>query len=211
MLDTMRARAAAALVLAALAGCSGGDAGRDDTLALSADSTRVSAGTVTGDSAADSVVGFGNATTLSAAHILELLAVANRGEIEYSRAALEKLTSAELKEYARAMIADHEAMLKEGDSLRQALRVAPQPSDRSRNLQEEQMKDVGDLRGESGDDANREFIEEQVDMHQETLDLLEDLDDDTNDPRLKAAVDKARPKVRQHLDRAKQLQERLGA
>jgi putative membrane protein len=190
--------------ISAVAACADGARDVDDTVALGADSSVV----VTGDVARDSM---GNITTMSEANIFELLSVANTGEIEYSRAAVDKLTNADLKAFARQMITDHQTMLDEGKALAGRLNVTPASTDRSRDLQEEVNEDLTDLRAKTGRDFDREFIEEQIDMHQETLDMLEDLDDDTNNAELNAAIEKAKPMVRQHLERAKQLKERIDA
>ena len=52
-------------------------------------------------------------------------------------------------------------------------------------------------------------MEEQVDMHQETLDLLNDLDSRTTNADLKAAIAEAKPKVQAHLDQAKALKDKV--
>ena len=63
-----------------------------------------------------------------------------------------------------------------------------------------------DLNGKTvGKDFDHEFMEEQVDMHQETLDLLNDLDSKTTNADLKAAIAEAKPKVQAHLDQAKAI------
>jgi putative membrane protein len=199
------ARAAIAIgALVALGACKKGSEVAADSAAV-ADSTRVA----TGDVARDSTSGLNNMTTMSEANIFDILTVANEGEIGYSKLGLEKVTSPELKEFARMLIKDHTELLNGGKDLAGKLSVTPAPSDRSGDMREEQTKDMNDLREKTGADANKEFIEEQIDMHQETLDLLEDLDDDTNNADLKAAIEKAKPTVQAHLDRAKALKDQL--
>jgi predicted outer membrane protein len=46
-------------------------------------------------------------------------------------------------------------------------------------------------------------MDEQIDMHRETLGLLKDLDGKTKNADLKAAIAAAKPKVQAHLDQAK--------
>jgi predicted outer membrane protein len=46
-------------------------------------------------------------------------------------------------------------------------------------------------------------------MHQETLDLLNDLDGKTTNADLKAAIAEAKPKVQAHLDQAKAIKDKV--
>jgi putative membrane protein len=203
------ARAAIAMgALLALGACKKGNEYAADSAAV-ADSTRVATGDVARDSTSDSASGLNNMTTMSEANIFDILTVANQGEIDYSKLGLEKVTSPELKTFARMLIKDHTELLTGGKELAGKMNVTPAASDKSGDLREEQTKDMNDLREKSGADANKEFIEEQIDMHQETMDLLEDLDDDTNNADLKAAIEKAKPTVQAHLDRAKALKDQL--
>ena len=69
---------------------------------------------------------------------------------------------------------------------------------------------IADLNGKTvGKDFDNEFMEEQVDMHQETLDLLDDLDSKTTNADLKAAIAEAKPKVQAHLDQAKAIKDKV--
>src|SRR5215203_4561770 len=96
------------------------------------------------------------------ANVVDVLTVANQGEVDYSQLGVEK------------------------------------------------AKDINDLNGKTvGKDFDVEFMEEQVDMHQETLDLLNDLDSRTTNADLKAAIAEAKPKVQAHLDQAKTLKDKV--
>jgi putative membrane protein len=143
------------------------------------------------------------------ANVVDVLEAANQGEVEYSRIGAEKATSPSVKAFAQKMVKDHSAMLDGVKGLATKLNVTPAPNDKANDLQKETQKDVTDLVAKTGKDFDKEFMEEQVDMHQETLDLLNDLDSRTTNVDLKAAIAEAKPKVQAHLDEAKAIKDKL--
>ena len=144
------------------------------------------------------------------ANVVDVLTVANQGEVDYSQIGAEKATNAEVKKYAQLMVKDHGAMVEAVKSLATRLNVTPATNDKANDLKEENTKDINDLNGKTvGKDFDNEFMEEQVDMHQETLDLLNDLDNRTTNADLKAAIAEAKPKVQAHLDQAKAIKDKL--
>ena len=144
------------------------------------------------------------------ANVVDVLTVANQGEVDYSQIGAEKATRADVKKYAKLMVKDHGAMLDAVKSLATKLNVTPAANDKGNGLKEESTKDINDLNGKTvGKDFDNEFMEEQVDMHQETLDLLNDLDSRTTNADLKAAIAEAKPKVQAHLDQAKALKDKV--
>jgi len=144
------------------------------------------------------------------ANVVDVLTVANQGEVDYSQIGAEKATRADVKKYAQMMVKDHGTMLDAVKSLATRLNVTPATNDKANDLKEENTKDINDLNGKTvGKDFDNEFMEEQVDMHQETLDLLNDLDSRTTNADLKAAIAEAKPKVQAHLDQAKALKDKV--
>ena len=144
------------------------------------------------------------------ANVVDVLTVANQGEVDYSQIGAEKATRADVKKYAQMMVKDHGTMLDAVKSLATRLNVTPATNDKANDLKEENTKDINDLNAKTvGKEFDDEFMEEQVDMHQETLDLLTDLDSRTTNADLKAAIAEARPKVQAHLDQAKALKDKV--
>ena len=144
------------------------------------------------------------------ANVVDVLTVANQGEVDYSQIGAEKATRADVKKYAQMMVKDHSTMLDAVKSLATRLNVTPATNDKANDLKEENTKDINDLNAKTvGKDFDNEFMEEQVDMHQETLDLLNDLDSRTTNADLKAAIAEAKPKVQAHLDQAKALKDKV--
>jgi len=144
------------------------------------------------------------------ANVVDVLTVANQGEVDYSQIGAQKATRADVKKFAQMMVKDHGTMLDAVKSLATRLNVTPASNDKANDLKEENTKDINDLNGKTvGKDFDNEFMEEQVDMHQETLDLLNDLDSRTTNADLKAAIAEAKPKVQAHLDQAKALKDKV--
>ena len=143
------------------------------------------------------------------ANVVDVLTVANQGEVDYSQIGVEKATSPAVKEYAQLMVKDHGTMLEGVKALATRLNLMPAANDKANNLKEEVAKDINDLNAKTGKDFDKEFIDEQIDMHQETLDLLTDLDGRTTNADLKAAIAEAKPKVQAHLDQAKSVKDKI--
>ena len=143
------------------------------------------------------------------ANVVDVLTVANQGEVDYSQIGADKATNASVKNFAQMMVKDHGTMLDAVKGLASKLNVVPASNDKANDLKEENTKDINDLNAKTGKDFDKEFMEEQVDMHQETLDLLNDLDGRTTNADLKAAIAEAKPKVQAHLDQAKAIKDKL--
>ena len=149
-------------------------------------------------------------STWTDANVVDVITVANQGEIDYSQLGVEKATNPSVKQFAQLMVKDHGTMLDGVKSLATKLNLTPAPNDKVSDLQKENQKDISDLNGKTvGKDFDKEFMEEQVDMHQETLDLLNDLDGKTTNADLKAAIAEAKPKVQAHLDQAKAIKDKV--
>ena len=143
------------------------------------------------------------------ANVVDVITVANQGEVDYSQIGVDKATSPAVKEFAQMMVKDHGTMLENVKALASKLGVTPASNDKANNLKEETAKDINDLNAKTGKDFDKEFMDEQIDMHQETLDLLGDLDGRTTNADLKAAIAEARPKVQAHLDQAKAVKDKI--
>jgi putative membrane protein len=171
-----------------------------DTLATTPPATAATPTPATGDVAGG----------WSDANVVDVITTANQGEIDYSQLGVDKATNPAVKEFAQMMVKDHGAMLDGVKALSTKLNVMPAPNDKVGDLQKESQKDITDLNGKTvGKDFDKEFMDEQVDMHQETLDLLNDLDGKTTNADLKAAIAEAKPKVQAHLDKAKAVKDKI--
>jgi len=201
LISTTRLTGAFAMgVFGILAACSPRKEQTTDTLAT----TPPAAATTPAATPSESTSGWTDA------NVVDVITVANQGEIDYSQLGVEKATNPSVKQFAQTMVKDHGTMLDGVKSLASKLNLTPTPNDKVNDLQKENQKDISDLNGKTvGKDFDKEFMEEQVDMHQETLDLLNDLDSKTTNTDLKAAIAEAKPKVQAHLDQAKAIKDKV--
>ena len=185
---------------AALAACSSGEKAADTTAA---------AATATPDSAAAAA-----ATApvgLSAANIASVITLTNEGEIEQGKKAEDKATDAEVKAFAKQMISDHEMMQKGLDSLAKAKNLMPAPPAQADAMKAEESATMAKLDSAAkGAAFDKAYIAAQVMGHQKALDNLKTFSGGAPDPDLKTMIDGAIPKVQAHLDKAQQLQAKVG-
>ena len=200
-ISTTRLAGALAMgVFGILAACSPKKDQTTDTLATTPPATATTPTPATGDVA-------GGWTD---ANVVDALTAANQGEVDYSQIGVDKATNPSVKQFAQLMVKDHGAMLDAIKNLTGKLNITPAANDKVSDLQKESQKDIADLNGKTvGKDFDHEFMEEQVDMHQEALDLLNDLDSRTTNADLKAAIAEAKPKVQAHLDQAKSVKDKV--
>ena len=199
MISTTRLASALAIgAFGILAACSPRKNETTDTLATTPPATATTPTTPTTDE------------SWTDANVVNALTAVNQGEIDYSQLGVDKATNPSVKQFAQQMVKDHTTMLDGVKSLTAKLAVTPAVNKKVDDLQKENQKDIADLNGKSaGKDFDHEFMEEQVDMHQEALDLLNDLDSKTTNADVKAAIAEAKPKVQAHLDQAKAIKDKV--
>jgi putative membrane protein len=139
-------------------------------------------------------------------------------EVELGRIAAERGASAEIKQFGEMMVSDH---TKANNELKAAvgahsIQIPQEMDEKHRDLAQR-------LRGLSGAEFDREYMNAMVDGHQDVKNLLEERADEANDNRAPGAADadsaaemavnqwaaKTLPSVEQHLQRAEQIRDRL--
>ncbi|HEX2651990.1 MAG TPA: DUF4142 domain-containing protein [Burkholderiales bacterium] len=134
------------------------------------------------------------------AKALKNLAEANRAEVDAGKIALEKAQSADVKKFAQHMVDDHGKMLGEVQQLAEAKGVKLSDDAGVKNKAKEKK-----LEAASGEKFDKDYVQAMVKDHQADVKELEKLSKNAKDPQVKAAVDKALPAVKKHLEMAKQL------
>ena len=90
------------------------------------------------------------------------VAIKNMAEIEFSRMALDKATSLDIKSFAQTMIDDHGAA---GNKLKSV--VSGHPIEWPDQLDEKQSKTANELGKKQGADFDRDYVKAMVDAHQD--------------------------------------------
>jgi putative membrane protein len=128
-----------------------------------------------------------------------------QAEVHLGKLASERATHPQVKQFAQMMVRDHQMA---GDELRQVataanVQVTPpaEPDGDHKNAQEELAK-------LSGNEFDRKYMDKMVDEHEEAVSELEKKADAEN-AQVRQWATKTLPKVRQHLEQAKQIQQTL--
>ena len=190
---TLGALAVAAL---ALAGCDSMGGKGDSSLQAAVDSS--------------SMVNADSAPALTDPNIFAILDMANVQDSAGGALAASKGTNADVKAYGRQMVADHHAMRKEGQDLARTLSVTPEmPANDS--TQEMHDSTAAALKAmPKGTEFDRAYIDHAVSEHQTVLNRVRSLRDRTKNNEIQSLIDKATPKVQEHLDKATEIQRKLG-
>jgi putative membrane protein len=184
-------------------------AARNETAATT-DTTAARPGTGLDTTAAGGAVAMDSAarTDWTDTDILAYLDAANNGEIEAGKLAERKATTAPVKAFARRMVTDHTAMLKEGQRLAKQLNadVATATQEDVKDLAQESKDALQDLtQKQAGRDWDEDYLQKQIDAHQKVLDKLNEFANAAQNAELKAAIQQAIPKVQAHLRQAQDL------
>jgi putative membrane protein len=160
-----------------------------------------------------------------AREFVEKAATGSMAEVQLSQLATDRAQSPEVKQFAQMMVADH---TKANEELKQA--VSPYNMTVPADIDEKHREQMEELRNLRGAEFDREYISAMIDGHQEMQGLLEDrADTGRNDPQSHAQTNpagttgteesanaalnqwalKTKPSVDQHLETARQIQEKL--
>ena len=197
--------AAAILLLGISAACkprSETATGRTDTTSMTMDTSSAMAGRDTSS--------MGSAT-LSDANIVALLDEANMADSASGAYANTKATSPDVKAFAKLMMSEHHALRVQGQQLAKRLNVTPQPPAND-PLKPAAQSEMTALKGAAkGAAFDRTYIDQEVGVHKAVLDLVDKAHDAAQNPELKKLIEQAKPVIEKHLDRAEELQKKLGS
>jgi putative membrane protein len=148
---------------------------------------------------------------LNDAQIAHVAVTANAIDSAAGVLAKQKGTAKAVKDFAQMMITDHTGVNKQAVALATKLKVTPEDNDVSRQLKSGADQNVSNLQGKSGADFDSTYIDHEVTYHQAVLDALDQtLVPGAQNAELKALLEKVRPAIAAHLDRAKSIQGQLG-
>lgn len=191
--------------------------GRDDAAAGAGDSAVAGSATMGGDTSMSggsmgSTTGTApaDAAALSDANIFSMIGMSNAGEIGTSKAVQGKVADASVKTFAADMVKEHTAMQGEADKLATKLNVTPQAPPQADAMQKTTDSVTTAHKSATGAALDRQYMTFQVQAHQSTLDNLQRFETQAQNAELKALIQKAIPKVQGHLQRAQEIQGKLG-
>ena len=147
---------------------------------------------------------------LTDANIVALLDEANMADSAAGAYALTKATSADVKAFAKLMMGEHHALRAQGQQLAQRLNVTPQlpASDPLKPAAESEMAAL--RAAPKGAQFDRTYIEQEVAAHKLVLDVAGKGHDAAQNEELKKLIEQAKPVIEKHLERAEEIQKKLG-
>lgn len=131
-------------------------------------------------------------------------AVGGMAEVELGKLALEKSTNSQVKEFATMMVSDHGKANEELKTIAANKNIALPTT-----LDEKHQKMWDDLNSKTGKDFDKAYVNDMVDGHQKTWDLMDKQAKDGTDAELKAFATKTAPVVKAHLDLIKKIRDAI--
>jgi putative membrane protein len=148
--------------------------------------------------------------TLNDAQIAMIAVTADNIDIEAGKLAAQKASNKEVKDLAETMIRDHTAVNNRATALAKKLGVTPEESDTSKSLKSDADKTEAHLKGLSGAEFDKAYIDNEVAYHEKVIAAVTGtLIPNTKNAELKSLLESAGPVFQSHLDHAKRLQASL--
>ncbi|HEU4993877.1 MAG TPA: DUF4142 domain-containing protein [Gemmatimonadaceae bacterium] len=194
----MRTPTAVALMVLSIAACS-----KKDTAIVDSASVGASAAAAT-----PAPLPTPPAPLLTESNIVAKVASADSSEIALAKLAETKANKADVKSYARMLVADHTANAKEFAELEKKANMTAQMPANDMSAQDAQ---AALERFKSMDKAvfDTAFVNHAVEAHQKMLTEVQNLAATATTPELKDLLTKTGPVVQKHIDKGQELQKKL--
>jgi putative membrane protein len=134
---------------------------------------------------------------------VENIMTSSTKEIEVSQLAQQKAANPQVKAFAQELVKDHQ-------EASQTLRQVATKQNVQVTPETETIEDAREeLTGLSGEEFDRAYIDMMVEDHQAAVSTVEDKATDNANPEVQQWATRTLPTLREHLDRARQLQETI--
>lgn len=144
--------------------------------------------------------------TMDNSEIFGVLDTINRSEIDAGSLAKEKATAPEVRSFASRMISEHQKMMQDADELAQRMDVRPQKPALAFSLNDTHQDAMESLRDKTGADFDKAYMDYQVKMHEQAVNLVNNAADQVKNFSLKKHLRETRPDLHSHLDSAQSIQ-----
>jgi predicted outer membrane protein/sporulation protein YlmC with PRC-barrel domain len=139
---------------------------------------------------------------ISAADFVNRAAIGNMFEIQTSQLAVNRTQNDRIRQFAQRMVDEH---TKAGEALKTAATGQTLPQ----SLDQSHAGLLQTLQGASGPDFDRRYVRQQVNAHQESVQLYETFARTGDNPQLKTFAQQTLPTLQQHLKAAQELRQVL--
>jgi len=144
------------------------------------------------------------------AQIAGIVVAANTVDINAGKLAEQTSSNKDVQAFARMMVNDHTSVNQNATALVKKLKVTPQDSDTARSLKAGGESNISKLKGLTGKDFDKAYVDNEVTYHQAVIDALDKtLIPNARNAELKQTLVNVRPSFVAHLEHAKHLQSAL--
>jgi putative membrane protein len=143
------------------------------------------------------------------ADIVAYLDVANQSDSAGGKLASTKGTSADVKAFGKQMMNDHHTLRVQGQQVAKEQNITPNPAGGDSTLQKAQTEMQALESQAKGAAWDKAYIDHEVQMHEQVLANAKAAHDQTQNAALKSLLEKATPAIQGHLDKARQIQQKL--
>ena len=146
------------------------------------------------------------APTLSDAEIASVAVVANQNDINFANIAIKKSKDAKVVNFAKTMIADHQAVIDMAVALVTKLKVTPKDNAVSKQY----LARAKMLNSKSGKAFDKAYVDNEVNYHRAVIGAVKTvLIAQAQNAELKALLEKAVPIFETHLHHAEMVQKEM--
>lgn len=191
------------MAVAVLAGCNGSANTMNVNRSNSTNSTPMNSN-MNMNSNANGVNTNSNSTASSKSDFWNEAALGGMEEVEMGRLASTKAVNAEVKKFGQLMVTDHS---KANDELKAA--AAKKNITVPTALDPRRQADVDKLKGLSGAEFDREYVEMMLDDHEEDVAAFQAQAETGTDPDAKAFAAKTLPTLKKHLELIKGIEGKM--
>jgi putative membrane protein len=129
----------------------------------------------------------------------------NKAEVELGQVVAQKTSNPQVKRFAQLMVKDHTQALNQLQELAEKKKVTL-PSDLPDDAKDLESK----INSASGQDLDKTYMDAMVQDHEKDVQEFKDASKDVEDKDVKQWASSTLPILQQHLQRAKQVDSRLG-
>ena len=150
------------------------------------------------------------APTLSDAEIASVAVVANQSDISFAKIAMKRSKDSKVLEFAKTMIADHQAVIDMAVDLVTKLKVTPKDNAVSQQYAASAKNTMKMLNSKSGKAFNKAYVDNEVNYHKAVIGAVKTvLIAQAQNAELKALLNKAVPIFETHLHHAEMVQSEM--
>ena len=150
-------------------------------------------------------------STLSDANVVSVLDTIDVSEIEAAQLAKQKSSSPALRSFATSLVDQHTENMQQTLQLANRMRIQPEKPRLASAMETTHRETMEELRKKSGPAFDRAYLDYQVTMHQQAVELVEDTVNSVDDTRVRQRLIKMRPELLSHLTSARDLQRQVVA